>query len=173
MDGPTIYGVTTGSIGTLVSLFLVYRMVTSERPNLLPYITDWESTMERHGHLIIKLRVVVQNKSKAANTVEHLVLKARDERDFCFRTGGLTFLSDGKAYVAYKDGNLEYLCSSKDVLQLPANIGAKQSISGRLGFSIGPEYAEKARKQAWGIKVFDQGGNGFLSTRDRDQTIPA
>ena len=171
MDGTTIYGVIAGSVGTGMSLFLLHRMITSERPNPFPHITEWEPIEEHEGHLIIKLRVVIQNRSKVANTVERILIKARDEKDFCFEPPKYDFLDDGKAYVNYQNCQLKEICKTEEVLPLPTNIESKQSRDGWLGFAISPEFVEKAKKEKWCIKVFDQSGKGFISTSDRDQVV--
>jgi hypothetical protein len=171
MDGATIYGVVTGSIGTGLSLFLLYRMLVTERAKLYPYITDWVTVTEAEGYLVVKARVVLQNKSRIANTVERILIKARDEKDFSFEPFKLESLSDGKAYANYLDSHIEEICQSFDVLPIPTNIDGKQSISGWLGFVMSPEYVEKAKKQKWCLKIFDQSGKSYLSTSDRDQTI--
>jgi len=61
MDGATIYGIVTGSTGTGLSLYLLYRTIATERSKLSPDITDWVTVGETEGHLVIKARVVAQN----------------------------------------------------------------------------------------------------------------
>lgn len=166
-----VYGAVTGSIGTVISLCLLFRMFWLERSSLLPYITNMTSIFEHEGHLIIKLRVIIQNRSRVANTVERILLKARQEKDFCFEPFAFDFLNDGKAYVDYEGSKIEEVCSAEDALVLPINIERKQSTGGWLGFVIPPEFVDKVKKQEWCIKVFDQRGKSFLSTSDRDQTV--
>ncbi len=171
MDGATIYGVVTGSIGTALSVFLLCWQITTERAKLAPYITDWVTIPEAEGHLVVKVRVVVPNKSRVANTVERILIKSRGEKDFCFEPFKLVFLNDGKAYASYLNSSIEEISKSVDLLPLPANIEAKQSVSGWLGFVISPEYVEKAKKQKWCLKVFDQSGKSYLSSSDRDRIV--
>lgn len=130
MDGATVYGVVTGSIGTGLSLFLLYRTLVTERVKLYPYITDWVTVTKAEGHLVVKARIVVQNKSRIANTVERILIKARDEKDFSFESFKLKSLSYGKAYANYLDSHIEEICQSSDVLPISTNIDGKQSISG-------------------------------------------
>jgi hypothetical protein len=172
MDGAVIFGAITGSIGTVLSLYLLYEKIASECSCISPYITDWVTVTEAEGYLLIKVRAVMQNKSRIANTVERIVIKARDEKDFCFEPSKLKLLNDGKAWVDYLDGHIEEICRSADILPMPTNIEGKQSVSGWLGFAISPEYVEKAKKQRWCLKVFDQSGKNYLSTRERDQIAP-
>jgi hypothetical protein len=171
MDGAVIYGAITGSIGTAGSLYLLYQKVVSERPSLSIYVTDWEAVTEASGHLVIKVKAVLQNKSRIANTVERILIKGRDEKDFCFESSTLKLFNNGEAWIDYLNGHIEQLCQSEEVLPIPTNIDGKQSISGWLGFTISPEYVEKAKKQKWCLKIFDQSGKSYLSTSDRDQKV--
>lgn len=171
MDGTTIYSIVTGSIGTALSVFLLIRMIATEYSKLSAYITDWEIVSEADGYIVIKLRAIVQNKSRVANTVERFLLKARGEKNFAFEPGKLRFLNDGKAWLDYFNGHIEQICDADKILPLPTNIDGKRSTDGWLAFSIAPEFAEKARKQKWCLKIFDQSNKSYLSSGDRDQVI--
>lgn len=166
-----VYAVVIGSIGTAISLYLLFRIFWLERSALLPYMTNLISIFEHEGHLIIKLGVMIQNRSRGANTVRRILLEARQEKDFCFEPSKFDFHNDGKAYVNYEGNKIEGICSAEDALILPVNIEGKQSSGGWLGFVISPELVDKVKSQKWCIKVFDESGKSFLSTSDRDQTI--
>jgi len=169
MDG-VVYAVVMGSIGTAVSLYLLFRIFWLERSALLPYMTNL-TIFKHEGHLIIKLGVIIQNKSRGANTVRRILLKSRQEKDFSFEPLKFDFHNDGKAYVNYERSKVEGICSAEDALILPLNIEGKQSSGGWLGFVISPELVDKVKSRKWCIKVFDENGNSFLSTGDSDQTI--
>ena len=166
-----VYAVVMGSIGTAVSLFLLFRIFWLERSALLPYVTNLISSFEHDGHLIVKLGVIIENRSRGANTVRKILLKARQEKDFSFQPLKFDFHNDGKAYVNYEGDEIEGICLAEEALILPLNIEGRQSSGGWLGFVISPELVDKVKSQKWCIKVFDESGKSFLSTSDRDQTI--
>ena len=171
VDWLAFYGAVTGSIGTAMSVYLIWRLNSVEHPNLSPYMTDWIVTNESSSHVVLGARLVVQNRSRVSNTVERVLLQAREDEEFAFQPAKLKLLNDGKAYVDFQGGAIEEICRANDALSLPLNISGNASVSRWLGLSIKPRDVERAKKYHWRVRISDQSGKHFASTVDRDQVI--
>jgi len=136
----------------------------SHKPKLLPYITHWESNVSTSG-IDIRLRLGMQNKSMLPNTVENVLLIARGSDSLRFQPSQwensviqnnivLTDVYSGEHY--------------RPLMHLSQNIAGRSDGFGWLLFVIGKNYVSEAWQQGWYVKIWDQDGKSYESTRERD-----
>lgn len=167
----TIFGAVTGGIGTSISIYLLARQILVERTKLFIYITKWETVLENDGYLVTKARLAIENQSRIDNSVRRILLKSREEKNFAFEpTEWEQITSDNQAWIDFNDkGNIESVCPNNEAISLPLNISSRSSVSGWLGFSMKPEYVDKAKKYHWCLKIVDQDGKKYISPKEQDQ----
>jgi hypothetical protein len=166
------FGAVTGAIGTIAAGWLWIRQLVIERTKLFPYITHWITIFGADSYLIIKARVAVENKSRIDNVVRIITIKAREEKDFAFSAIHLSEnTTNDRARIEYRDGHLEEICPINQAIVLPLNIVSRHSESGWIGFGISPEFAEKAKKLHWCVKITDMDGKKYTSPESQDQSF--
>jgi len=141
------------------------------RGKLSPYITEWSYISDYTGCVVMRLNIVILNRSESEEIVEQVQLAAREDKTLTLTTAKLRTAWRGNARIRLDDRRVFDVCGNDEILTLPSTIASGATVSGWLAFVIEPDQTELFRQQKLCVVVADQDGRQYRSRVEQDQSI--
>lgn len=145
--------------------------IIKSRGKLSPFITEWSYISDYTGCVVMRLDVVILNRSESEETVQQTLLTAREDKDLILTPAKLRTAWRGNARIRLDDRRVFDVCGNDEILALPSTIASGAAVSGWLAFVIEPDRIELLRQHKLCLVVVDQDRRQYRSRAEQDQSI--
>ncbi|HEY32622.1 MAG TPA: hypothetical protein G4O10_05905 [Dehalococcoidia bacterium] len=145
--------------------------IIKSRAKLAPYIVDWSYLLDSAGCVVMRLNVVVLNRSQADMTVSQVLLAARENKSLNLTPHKLRTAWRGNARIRLDDRRTYDVCTNDEILELPSTVTSGMTVTGWVAFVIESSQTGLIKQHKWCIAVVDQDGRQYRSRVEQDQSI--